>query len=132
MSDEKTGYKRPPKAHRFNQGKSGNPRGRPKARRNVNEDLAEMLNKPIQIRENGKLRWITQQQALLLRLFEQGMGGDVKCIANIMSILRQQPTWTDQADLELITESDRQIIEDFLRRNAKSNKEPNDDDLSSI
>jgi hypothetical protein len=128
MSDEKTGYKRPPKAHRFKQGESGNPRGRPKARRNVNDDLAEMLNKPIQVRENGKLRWITQQQALLLRLFEQGMAGDVKSIANIISILRQQPTWTDQADLELITGSDRKIIEDFLRRNAK---EPNDDDLSS-
>jgi len=90
----------------------------------VNDDLADMLNKPIQIRENGKLRWITQQQALLLRLFQQGMDGDVKSIANIMSILRQQPTWTDQADLELITESDQQIIEGFLRRNTESKKEP--------
>ena len=132
MSEEKTGYKRPPKAHRFKQGESGNPRGRPKARRTLDADLAEMLNKQIPVRENGKLRVITQQQALLLRLFEQGMAGDVKSIANIISILRQQPTWTDQADLELITESDQQIIEGFLRRNAKSNKEPNDDDLSSI
>ena len=124
MSEEKTGYKRPPKAHRFKQGESGNPRGRPKARRNVNDDLADMLNKPIQIRENGKLRWITQQQALLLRLFQQGMDGDVKSIANIMSMIRQQATWTDQADLEFVTESDRQIIEDFLRRHSESKKEP--------
>src|SRR6516162_3152133 len=122
MSEEKTGYKRPPKAHRFKQGESGNPRGRPKARRNVNDDLADMLNKPIQIRENGKLRWITQQQALLLRLFQQGMDGDVKSIANIMSIQRQQPTWTDQADLELITESDQQIFFFNLPANTESKK----------
>lgn len=125
MSEEKTGYKRPPKAHRFKQGESGNPRGRtPKARRNLDADLAEMLNKQIPVRENGKLRVITQQQALLLRLFEQGLGGDVKSTASIMSMIRQQATWTDQADLEFITESDRQIIEDFLRRYAESKKEP--------
>jgi len=124
MSEEKTGYKRPPKAHRFKQGESGNPRGRPKARRNLDADLAEMLNKQIPVRENGKLRVITQQQALLLRLFEQGLGGDVKSTASIMSMIRQQATWTDQADLEFITESDLQIIEDFLRRNPESKKEP--------
>ena len=125
MSDEKIGYKRPPKAHRFKQGESGNPRGRtPKARRNLDADLAEMLNKQIPVRENGKLRVITQQQALLPRLFEQGLGGDVKSTASIMSMIRQQATWTDQTDLELITESDRQIIEDFLRRYAESKKEP--------
>ena len=125
MSEEKTGYKRPPKAHRFKQGESGNPRGRtPKARRNLDADLAEMLNKQIPVRENGKLRVITQQQALLLRLFEQGLGGDVKSTASIMSMIRQQATWTDQADLEFITESDLQIIEDFLRRNTESKKEP--------
>ena len=124
MSDEKIGYKRPPKAHRFKQGESGNPRGRPKARRTLDADLAEMLNKQIPVRENGKLRVITQQQALLLRLFEQGLGGDVKSTASIMSMIRQQATWTDQTDLELITESDRQIIEDFLRRYAESKKEP--------
>jgi len=125
MSDEKIGYKRPPKAHRFKQGESDNPRGRtPKARRNLDADLAEMLNKQIPVRENGKLRVITQQQALLLRLFEQGLGGDVKSTASIMSMIRQQATWTDQTDLELITESDRQIIEDFLRRYAESKKEP--------
>ena len=124
MSDEKIGYKRPPKAHRFKQGESGNPRGRPKARRTLDADLAEMLNKQIPVRENGKLRVITQQQALLLRLFEQGLGGDVKSTASIMSMIRQQATWTDQTDLEFITESDRQIIEDFLRRYAESKKEP--------
>ena len=138
MGDEASGYKQPPKAHRFKRGQSGNPKGRPKGARNLSTDLNEMMTKRISVRENGKKRRITRQKALLLSLFEKGIHGDVRAVASIMSMMRQQPTWTEQSDMEFISESDRQIIEDFLRRNTEppthpheTATEPNDDELSS-
>jgi hypothetical protein len=40
------GYKRPPKNHQFKAGTSGNPKGRPRGRRNVANIMEELFNRP--------------------------------------------------------------------------------------
>jgi hypothetical protein len=57
--DSKSGYARPPKAHQFKPGESGNPRGRPKGARNLRTDLSEIMKKKVSVRESGKQRRIT-------------------------------------------------------------------------
>jgi uncharacterized protein DUF5681 len=76
--DDEAGFKRPPKGTRFKPGRSGNPKGRPKGRRNLTTDLAALMTKRIPIRKDGELRHVTGQEALLLRLFEKAVGGDLK------------------------------------------------------
>jgi hypothetical protein len=73
MTDEThVGYKRPPKDTQVKPGTSGYPRGRKKGSRNLRTDLTQMLRQLIAIREDGKRKRITRQQAMLLSLFEKG------------------------------------------------------------
>jgi len=113
----KTGYKQPPNDHQFKPGRSGNPRGRPKGSRNLRTDLAEMMTKPIAIRENGKVKRISRQEAMLLGLYEKAVHGDVKAAKNIMDmIVKLNLASSSDKAVEISDEIDKTIIADFLRR----------------
>lgn len=113
------GYKRPPKSGRFKPGQSGNARGRPKGSRNLKSDLSKLMTKRITVREDGEVRHISGQEAMLLSLFERAVRGDLKAsqqlIAMLMKFDIQDPAPAQPAR---VTESDRAIVEDFLRRNS--------------
>lgn len=69
------GYGRPPKATRFRQGQSGNPKGRPRSkRREVPYDF--LLGQMVTVREDGRERRITAAEAFLLQLTRRGLAGD--------------------------------------------------------
>ena len=61
-SDYKVGYKKPPLHTRFKKGQSGNPRGRPKGSKNFSTLLAEALNEPVIVAEDGKRRRISKRE----------------------------------------------------------------------
>jgi hypothetical protein len=73
VNDGKPGYKSPPKEHQFAPGASGNPRGRPKGSRNLRTDLAQLMKKTVAVRENGKRRRISRQEAMLLSLYDKAL-----------------------------------------------------------
>ena len=54
--DGKVGYGRPPKAHRFAPGQSGNERGRPRDVRRVGAILQDVIQQKVAITESGKTR----------------------------------------------------------------------------
>jgi hypothetical protein len=121
--DAAPGYKRPPEATRFKSGESGNPRGRPKGSRNLKTDLTMLLNKRITVRENGEVRQISRQEAMLLGLYSKALGGDTKASNQLLSILVKlgiQDAAPTQP--EVVTDNDRAIVEDFLRRNSAATK----------
>ncbi|MEJ7928197.1 DUF5681 domain-containing protein [Sphingobium sp. AN641] len=70
--DDEVGYKKPPKASRFQKGKSGNPRGRPKKRASVDVShdgsihalLKNEFKRLVVVTENGQPEQITLKQAL--------------------------------------------------------------------
>jgi hypothetical protein len=78
INDDAPGYKRPPKDSRFKPGKSGNPNGRPRGARGLKTDLDAVLRKRVTIREDGELRHVSRQMALLLSLYEKAVHGDAK------------------------------------------------------
>lgn len=73
--EESVGYKRPPRSTRFQKGKSGNPRGRPRnRRREIPYD--HLLGQMVTIREDGRERRVTAAEAFLLQLTKKGLEGD--------------------------------------------------------
>jgi hypothetical protein len=121
--DAAPGYKRPPKATRFKPGESGNPRGRPKGSRNLKTDLTKLFSKRIPVRVNGEVRQISRQEAMLRGLYSKAVGGDTKASSQLLSMLVKLSI-QDAAPTQpvVVTENDRAIVEDFLRRNLTATK----------
>lgn len=69
------GYGRPPKATRYQKGRSGNPKGRPRGRRrDIPYDT--LLGQMVTVREDGRERGITAAEAFILQLTKKGLEGD--------------------------------------------------------
>ena len=64
-SSKSGGYGKPPKHTQFKPGQSGNPKGRPKGRRNLATEINEVLNATVPITENGRPRKVTSRMAAL-------------------------------------------------------------------
>jgi hypothetical protein len=122
--DAEGGYGRPPKATQFKPGRSGNAKGRPKGARSLNTDLANVLQTRVPIREDGELRHVSRQEAMLLTLCAKALQGDTKASGQLFSILTKaesQNTTPSQPDV--VSDNDRVIVADFLRRNSVRVKE---------
>ncbi len=117
--DAEGGYGRPPKHTRFKPGRSGNAKGRPKGGRNLKTDLANMLQKRVAIREDGELRHVSRQEAMLLTLYAKAVQGDMRASSQLIAMLtKTEPREKAPSQPEVVTEKDRAIVEDYLRRNS--------------
>ena len=72
---EGVGYGNPPQSSRFQKGRSGNPRGRPRNRR-VHAPHEALLGQMVTVREDGRERRVTAAEAFLLHLTKRGLEGD--------------------------------------------------------
>jgi hypothetical protein len=82
MSDEGldrlVGYGRPPRAMRFQPGRSGNPRGRPKGSRSVGAILKSIMSQRVAVSEGGQVRRVSRLEVMLLRLANDAARGDAR------------------------------------------------------
>jgi Family of unknown function (DUF5681) len=84
--EEKTGYRNPPRHSRFRPGQSGNPKGRPRRRNSMAGLVEEVLAQPVAVTLNGKRKRLTTEAALLMRLREKALGGDLKAMAKLLDL----------------------------------------------
>jgi hypothetical protein len=85
--DYEVGYKKPPRHTRFRQGRSGNPNGRPKQARNLLTDLHEELQQRITVREGGTERRISRQRAVVMRLLDKALKGELGAMAKLLDLV---------------------------------------------
>jgi Family of unknown function (DUF5681) len=109
------GYGRPPAAHRFQPGRSGNPRGRPKGAKNETTVLRDLLNRKIDVRQGGRARKITVFEAILLRFTEDALKGNTKSAAFLFNRYAGNEASDSQPDNDL-TADDREVLDAFARR----------------
>ena len=86
-SGYEVGYGKPPKRTRFQPGKSGNPRGRPKGTKNLKTDLMEELGEKILVREGEHARQVSKQRALVKALLARALKGDVRAANSLLSMM---------------------------------------------
>jgi hypothetical protein len=85
------GYKKPPRASRFEKGRSGNPSGRPKKVAHTFDPgaiLQAIENEEIIVFENGKPKPMRKVEAHLRQLFTKAIKGDLKA-ARILMIMAE-------------------------------------------
>ena len=90
MTDRDTptaGFMNPPKHTQFQKGKSGNPRGRPRKRDDLNTDLERVLKRKVPIRDEE--RKIPIRDALIWKLRELALQGDKQALALQRTIIEQ-------------------------------------------
>lgn len=117
---EKVGYCNPPQGTRFKQGQSGNPAGRPKGSLNLNTVLLRTLNEPIVIKESGKRRSVSKLEALLTKLVNKSVAGNVKATQIISAMVRAAEEQQNESELPtILSASDQEILREAQRRKLK-------------
>lgn len=86
-TDHEVGYGRPPKHGRFRKGQSGNPKGRPKGTKDLASDLKEELAERVLVREGDSARRLSKQRAVLKRLFDKSLKGEVGALRLLLDLV---------------------------------------------
>ncbi len=111
------GYGKPPQSTQFKKGKSGNPKGRPKASKNVGTMLEEIFYRKIPITENGNRREVPMLEAILRQLANSAAKGEIRSVDRVLKLL---PTLQDSLDAaefcsegaaQVDQQSDRAVVE---------------------
>lgn len=72
------GYGKPPKAHQFQPGQSGNRDGRPKKPKTLTDLFERELRKKVTIREGDRTRKVTKGELLATRMVNDALNGDYR------------------------------------------------------
>jgi len=122
MTDRETpiaGFMNPPKHTQFQKGKSGNPRGRPRKRDDLNTVLERVLKRKVRIRDEE--RKIPIRDALIWKLRELALQGDKQALALQRSIIEQAGlTQTDANDPAAKEEKIRKLLENMGAKVVRS------------
>lgn len=86
MQAQKVGYGQPPVATRFQKGRSGNPKGRPKGSRNLQNCLEDVLGQRVSVIIDGRTRKLTKVEITVRRLVDAALRGDLKAISAIIKL----------------------------------------------
>ncbi len=116
------GKGRPPKAHQFKPGQSGNLKGRPKGTKNASTRARAALNRKVTVTVNGKKCQMTVDDVAFRRLGDKAMSGDQKAHGYLLMLANDvDPSEINPAEATT-TENDLQIIADYFRRKRQKGK----------
>jgi Family of unknown function (DUF5681) len=109
------GYGRPPRAHQFKPGESGNPKGRPKGAKSEASIWQTRLNEKIEVREGGRVRRITVREAIVLRCIDDALKGNIKT-ANFVLGRSAAAEAGEVQELDEMSKDDREVLEAYERQ----------------
>ncbi|KQS03550.1 hypothetical protein ASG11_04185 [Sphingomonas sp. Leaf357] len=86
---DRVGYGKPPKAHRFKKGQSGNPKGRPKGAKGLKALARKLLTEKVAVRTGGGLKRMNKVEAMLHKLAEQAFAGNLRAITLLFHLYQE-------------------------------------------
>lgn len=104
-SDYEVGYGRPPKAHQFQPGKSGNPKGRPKGSISLAKEAEKLLNETVRTADGA--RRITRRRHLVRAMYAKATQGNASSLNALMRLAAEAqsaPEAPTQTTLQLTSE----------------------------
>jgi hypothetical protein len=107
------GYGKPPLHTRFQKGKSGNPKGRPRGKKNMSTLLSTALNASIVVVANGRRKKITKREAIVTQLVNKSAAADLKATQIVLAML---PRWSLRTTVLLIPRSSPRQTTEIIRR----------------
>lgn len=84
--DYAVGYRRPPRDTQFKPGRSGNPKGRPKAAKSMNTVVRDNLTQKVTIRTANGTRRITRIEAVIHKTIELAMKGNPRALTELLKL----------------------------------------------
>lgn len=116
-SDYVVGYGRPPVASQFQPGKSGNPKGRPKAAKDLNTLARELLTAKVPVRTGSGQKRMHRIEAVLHKAFELALKGNPRALTQILNLYAVAVPEADAVNcppaVEELTTTDVAILEEF-------------------
>jgi len=128
LDDDKVGYGRPPKKHRFKKGKSGNPKGRPKEGKGLKTDLKEELASKITVKIAGKEYTGTKQRLMLKAITLRAAAGDTRAAEKLFNlILTVLGAEDEDAQSDRLSKQDEALLNQFLGYTGNESIKPGAD-----
>ena len=131
------GYKNPPKEHQFRKGKSGNPKGRPRKKKQSSSDpgldliasVHRELGETIRVQENGQHKEITKLEAFSAQLVAQSVNGKPSQQKMLLGLLTQgKHETTVQETLEQLQSYDEDRLNELYEQLGSMDDYPPDGD----
>ncbi len=110
--DYDVGYGKPPKHSRFQPGKSGNPKGRPKGTKNLHSIVRDTLFKEIKVAEGGK----PCKMNLVTGLVARGLKGDNRASELVLRLANQHfpPSGEIEQKIYLQRFTDGEVLGEYV------------------
>jgi hypothetical protein len=124
----KTGYKHPPLASRFQPGRSGNPKGRPRGSKNWTTIMAEAAGRRRTIGVGGKKVRMSGSEAVAEQMVINAIKGCPKARRDFLNEMRFErqgdaPPAAETTTPESLSANDEKLLKDFFERGRPKDTE---------
>lgn len=119
------GYGRPPEQSQFKPGQSGNPKGRPKASRNLKTIIRNALTSSVILREGERKRSVSKLEGIVLRQLESALKGNEKAALTTLKMAGQVgllDSGDGAGDTPILSATEQTILNEIFARNGKDQK----------
>jgi hypothetical protein len=106
----------PPDEFKFKKGRTGNPGGRPKGSKNIKTLVAQELEGPIYVQENGKRRRLKRGEALVKGIVNDAIGGKDRSRDVTLRYWDQIDRDRQAKQAETLREEDQAILDRYIER----------------
>ena len=110
VGDDEVGYGKPPKAHQFKPGQSGNPKGRPKGPGNIYKTIVKHAAKKVLVVENGVEKKMAKMDVVIAAMFNKASKGDVPAARLLTTLIAVAAQISDDATQVGYSDEDLKVM----------------------